>query len=190
MKKREKRVSKKILAFAGSARKDSVNKKMVAAVTRLAEAEGAEVTLIDLADYELPLYNGDVEAASFPQNAVKLKALFREHDALLVASPEYNSSITPLLKNTIDWVSRPVPGDEVPSPYVGKTVALMGASPGELGGMRALNHVRDIFYNLGCVVLPGAVAMGGAFKAFDEAGNIADESTVSRLNGLVAKLLA
>ena len=151
MRKRKKgaRVSKKILAFAGSARKDSVNKKMIAAVARMAEAQGAEVTLIDLADYELPLYHGDVEAAQFPENAVKLKALFRAHDALLVASPEYNSSITPLLKNTIDWVSRPAPGDEGPSPYPGKTVALMGASPGALGGLRALNHVRDIFYNLG-----------------------------------------
>lgn len=183
-------MSKKILAFAGSSRKDSVNKKFVAAAAIVAETQGASVTLIDLADYGLPLYNGDLEQEGYPDNARRLKALFVDHDALLIASPEYNSSITPLLKNTIDWVSRPDPEAAEPSaPYANKTVALIAASPGGLGGMRALNHLRDIFYNLGCIVLPEAVAMGGAFKAFDEQGNVSDENTLGRLDVLIEKLL-
>src|SRR6056297_1100854 len=97
----------KILAFAGSARKESWNKKLIQVATDFAQTAGADVTLIDLADYELPLFNQDLEEKGVPENALKLKELFLSHDGLLISAPEYNSSITPLLKNTIDWVSRP-----------------------------------------------------------------------------------
>jgi NAD(P)H-dependent FMN reductase len=128
----------KILAFAGSARQDSCNKKLIRYAATLVDAEQAEITVIDLADYRLPLYDQDLEAAQgLPENAKKLKALMRENDAFLISSPEYNSGITPLQKNVIDWCSRPESDDEPALDcYNGKVIGLMAASPGGLGGMR------------------------------------------------------
>jgi NAD(P)H-dependent FMN reductase len=182
----------KILAFAGSARRDSLNKKLAAAAADAAREAGAEITLIDLADYELPLYHGDVEAADgLPENARRLKRLFIDHDGLLVACPEYNSSITPLLKNTIDWVSRREGDDEPPLvAYRGKVVALVSASPGGLGGLRGLVHVRDIFGNLGCLVLPDQKAFSKAYAVFDENGrlkNDADRDALGRVTDALVR---
>src|SRR5262249_29719722 len=102
----------RILAFAGSTRRDSFNKKLAGIAADGARAAGAEVTFIDLRDYPLPLYDGDLEAEKgLPEQAQRLKKLFLDHDGLLISSPEYNSSISGVLKNTIDWVSRPVPGE-------------------------------------------------------------------------------
>ncbi len=99
----------RILAFAGSIRRDSINRRLAQAAARGAEAAGAEVTWLELADWPLPIYDGDLEADSgFPENVIALKDMFDAHDGLLIGCPEYNSSITPLLKNTIDWISRPI----------------------------------------------------------------------------------
>ena len=128
----------RILTFAGSARRDSFNKKLAALGAAMARELGAEVTLVDLADYPMPLYDGDLEASEgLPQNAVKLRAMMIEHDALLLATPEYNGSITPLLKNTIDWTSRASDDIGMLAGYRGKVAGLMAASPGALGGLRA-----------------------------------------------------
>lgn len=180
----------KILAFAGSARKDSVNKKLVALAAERARAAGAEVTLVDLADYRMPLYDGDLEAESgIPEAAQKLKALMKEHDGLLIACPEYNSSITPLLKNTIDWCSR-AEGDEKPlAAYTGKTAALLAASPGGLGGLRGLVHVRAILGNIGVTVVPSQLALSKAFSAFGE-GKLTDERMDGMLTSVVEELVA
>lgn len=125
----------KILAFAGSTRRDSWNKKLIHNAVTSAKHSGADVSLVDLADYSLPLYEGDLEAAEgVPQKALKLKALFKAHDALLIAAPEYNSSVTPLLKNTLDWVSREWQGESGLVPYQRKVAAILSASPGQLGG--------------------------------------------------------
>src|SRR5262245_45553181 len=131
----------RILAFAGSARCESFNKKLVKIAADAAQRAGAHVTLIDLANYPLPIMNQDLEAEQGPpENALALKKLFLENDGLMMSCPEYNSSITPLWKNTIDWVSRPGPGD----PPIGltafknKVAAIMSASPGGLGGLRGL----------------------------------------------------
>jgi NAD(P)H-dependent FMN reductase len=158
----------KILAFAGSARRDSFNKKLIRIAVEGARAAGGDVTLIDLADYRMPLYDGDDEAAGgLPENAVKMRALFAQHSALLIASPEYNSSISPLLKNTIDWVSRPTK-DEPGLKYItGKCAGLLSASPGGLGGLRGLVHVRAILGNIGVTVIPQQLAVSGAANAFD-----------------------
>ncbi len=166
----------KILAFAGSARKASFNKKLLRVAAEAAREAGADVTLIDLADYPLPLYDGDLEEASgLPENAKKLKALFLQHDGLLLACPEYNSTITPLLKNTLDWVSRAETDDEPPlAAYRNKTAALLSASPGRLGGLRGLVHVRAILGNIGVLVLPDQVAVGQAHQLFDESGHLTD----------------
>src|SRR3954447_7404881 len=123
----------RILAFAGSLRKDSYNKKLIKIAADAARRAGAEVTLIDLKDYPLPIYDGDLEAASgIPDNGQKLKKLFLDHDGLLLSCPEYNSSITAVLKNTIDWVSRPAPGEASLACFIGKAATLMSASPGGL----------------------------------------------------------
>jgi NAD(P)H-dependent FMN reductase len=179
----------KILAFAGSARKESFNKRLVQTAAKMAEAFDAEVTVIDLADYPLPLFNQDLEAEGPPKNATKLKALFLAHDGLLISAPEYNSSITPLLKNTIDWVSRPAEGEPSLAAYRGKTAALLSASPGALGGMRGLVHLRDILGNIGVLVVPSEAAISQANQAFDETGAIADEKQRSRVEGVVRMLV-
>ena len=183
------KTSPRILAFAGSARKDSFNKKLLRVAVRAAEEAGAEVTLLDLAEYSLPLYDGDSEAQDgLPTNAAKLKQLFLDHDGLMIAAPEYNSSITPLLKNTIDWVSRPADGEGPLAAYKNKVAVLMAASPGGLGGLRGLVHVRAILQNIGVIVLPDQRAVSGAGNAFDETGQLKDERLRQAVQGLGAKL--
>jgi NAD(P)H-dependent FMN reductase len=181
--------SPKILAFAGSARKESWNKKLIKQATKNGTSAGAEVTLIDLADYELPLFNEDIEAEGVPENAKKLKELFVSHDALLIAAPEYNSSITPLLKNTIDWVSRPDDKHSMLAGFQGKTAALMSASPGTWGGMRGLVHLRDILGNIGVTLVPSEVSVSKVHNSFDENGNLTDERTRKRVDSVVQELV-
>ena len=178
----------KILAFAGSTRSDSWNRKLLQAAVAAAKSSGAEVTLLDLRDYPLPLYNGDLEAkAGLPEPAQRLKTLFKAHDGLLIASPEYNSSVSPLLKNTLDWVSRDWQGESGLLPYQNKVAAIMAASPGALGGMRMLPHLRQILNTLGVLVLPGQFSLPHADKAFDtQTGAL---QSPARLHSLVTDLL-
>jgi NAD(P)H-dependent FMN reductase len=178
----------KILAFSGSIRRNAWNRKLIQAAVDATRAAGGDVTLIDLADYALPLYNGDLEDRDgLPDNALRLKALFKEHDALLIASPEYNSSIPPLLKNTLDWVSREWQGESGLVPYQNKIAAIMSASPGALGGMRMLPHLRQILNTLGVLTLPGQFSLPHADTAFD-AENGALKSP-ARLHALVLDLV-
>ena len=176
----------RILAFAGSARRASYNKRLLRAAVAGAREAGAEVTVLDLADYPLPVFDQDLEdAGGVPENARKLKAAFLAHDGLLIASPEYNSSIPPLLKNTIDWVSRKTAPDEASlSAYTGKTAVILATSPGALGGLRALRHLREILTNIGVLVLPRQRAVPKAHEVFDEDGEIRDE----RLGEAIAAL--
>ena len=175
----------RVLAFAGSARVDSYNSKLVKVAAEGVRDAGAEVTLVDLRDYPLPLFDQDLEQEQgMPENAAKVKQLFLDHDGLLIASPEYNSSITPLLKNTIDWVSRPADGESPLAAYRGKVAALMAASPGGLGGLRGLVHVRSILSSIGVIVLPDQIAVSRAFEAFDDDGQIKDEKQRARVLGL------
>lgn len=182
----------KILAFAGSTRAASYNKQLARFAAAAASAAGAEVTLLDLRDYPLPLFDGDLEdQQGLPENARKLKALFRAHDALLVASPEYNSSITAVLKNTLDWVSRAESDDEPPlAAYHGKAAAIISASPGALGGLRGLVHLRAILGNIGVIVLPDQVAVPKAHEAFDDQGALKDERSARQVTRLAQGLVA
>ncbi len=184
----------RILAFAGSVRKDSYNHRLLLVAAEGARAAGADLMVLDLKDYPLPLFNEDLEREQgTPENATKLKQLFLDHDGLLIASPEYNSSITPLLKNTIDWVSRPAEGEAPLAAYRGKVAALMAASPGGLGGLRGLVHVRSILSNIGVIVLPDQIAVPRAFEAFDNDGQLIDEKQRARVQGLgqsVANMLS
>jgi chromate reductase, NAD(P)H dehydrogenase (quinone) len=166
----------KILAFAGSARKESFNKKLVKIAAEGAKNAGAEVTYLDFRDLPLPLYDEDIEAAEgLPDNVRKLKALMKAHHGFVIACPEYNSSITPLLKNVIDWASRPEPEEPPLACFNEKVAVLMSTSPGALGGLRGLVHVRSILSNIGVLVLPGQKAVGNAYQVFDESGNLKDE---------------
>ncbi len=183
-------ITPKILAFAGSTRKDSFNKKLVRIAVAGAKQAGAEVALIDLADYPLPLYDGDLEEREgLPEKAKELKKIFIEHDGFLISSPEYNSSISGVLKNTIDWVSRPEPSDTVNlAAFRGKSAALMSASPGGLGGLRGLVHLRALLNNIFVLVIPEQVSISQASEAFDANGLLLDTSKLSQVRGLGEKL--
>ncbi|MCX7890964.1 MAG: NAD(P)H-dependent oxidoreductase [Burkholderiales bacterium] len=180
----------KVLVFAGSARTGSLNKKLArVAVDALREA-GGEPTLLDLADYPMPIYEGDLEAREgVPRAARELREIFRAHPALLVVSPENNASVPALLKNTIDWLSRPTGGENGLVPYQGKVAALMAASPGALGGMRGLVHLRQILQALNVLVIPEQFALPRAHEAFDAAGALADAKQQATVNGIARRLV-
>jgi NAD(P)H-dependent FMN reductase len=180
----------RILAFGGSLRRESFNQKLATIAAQGARAAGAEVTLIALRDFPLPVFSEDIEAAEgLPATAKKLKQLFLEHHGLLISSPEYNSSISGALKNTIDWVSRAESDDEpVLAAYIGKTAILCSASPGHLGGLRGLVHVRAILGNIGVTVLPNQVAVSQADEAFRPDGTLVDEELATRVRNLGTQL--
>lgn len=181
--------SPQILAFAGSARADSFNKKLVKIAVRGAQEAGAQVTLIDLRDYPMPLFDQDAEAAEgLPENARKLQRLLLAHQGLMISAPEYNSSITPLLKNAIDWTSRPSPDAGSLACFIGKTSVLMSASPGALGGLRGLVHVRAMLSNIQVLVLPDQIAIPKADEAFSEDGSLKDARQRAAVEGLGRKL--
>ncbi|MFZ4536052.1 NADPH-dependent FMN reductase [Propionivibrio sp.] len=178
----------RLLAISGSSRKDSVNKRLLDAAVAIARKQGAEVTVLDLRALALPLYDGDLEAASgLPEGAVRLKQAIREHHALLVASPEYNGFFTPLLKNAIDWATRPQEGFS--SPFTGKTAALLAASPGALGGIRGLPALRVLLSGIGVLVTPGQMSLPLAQQAFDEQGALLNAQQHKMLEGVVSELL-
>ena len=146
---------------------------------------GGEGTLIDLNDYALPLDHGDLEdAEGMPAAAAKLVGLVASHDGLLIASPEYNSMITPLLKNTIDWCSR---SDD--DPFEGKVAAIISASPGALGGIRSLRMAQQLLLHLGCHIVPGNTMLPQAHKAFDASGALTEERTLKSVKALAAALV-
>ena len=180
----------KILAFAGSTRTESFNKKLVKVMAGLAKDAGADVTTIDLRDYPMPLYDGDLEEQQgLPENAKKLKEMFKAHHGFLISAPEYNSSITGVLKNAIDWVSRPVAGEADLIAFRGKVGALVSASPGALGGLRGLVHLRAILGNIGVLVIPDQLAVGRAHEAFDGSGALADAKQRAALERIAKRLV-
>src|SRR5438270_7211457 len=135
----------KILSFAGSTRQDSLHRRLALEAAHALQAAGAEVTFADLRDYQMPLYDGDLESAQgLPAAAKAFKELLRQHDGLVIASPEYNGSFTALLKNAIDWSSRPEAGEPPLAAFRGKQAAILSASPGPGGGSRGLRHLREL----------------------------------------------
>ena len=162
-----------ILAFAGSARVNSWNQKMLHIASEGARLSGAIVTEIRLSDYSMPIYDADLEAAEgIPKNARKLKALLKENAGLLIASPEYNSGYSPLIKNVIDWTSRQVPSEPQLRSFAGKTAILMSASPGALGGLRGLIQLKQVLGNMDVLVLPQQVTLPRAAEAFTKDNEI------------------
>jgi len=163
----------RLMALAGSTRTGSYNQRLLGCAIDHARALGAEVTVADLKSYQIPLFDQDLEAEhGLPEAVRDLQALFFSRHGLIVACPEYNGSITPLLKNTIDWISRSTGDAPGLACYANQVVTLLSASPGRMGGLRGLAHVRDILSGIGCIVMPTTVAVGRAQEAFDEAGHL------------------
>ena len=175
----------RILAFSGSARRGSLNKKLLAIAVDATRAAGAEVTLIDFKELPIPLYEGDLEdAEGMPPNAQKLVDLVTQHAGLLIASPEYNSQMTPLLKNVIDWCTR---ADE--NPFIGKVAAIVSASPGMFGGIRSQFLARQLLTHLGCHVIPLQCILPHADKAFDEQGKLKEERPRKAIEAVARELV-
>ncbi len=183
----------KLLVFAGSTRKASFNRQLAHVAATQARASGAAVTLIELADFDVPMYNADLEAEGTPADVMKLKQLMFEHPAWVVCSPEYNGSYTALLKNTIDWVSSPVKGDPVwqsgTRSFAGKVVGVLSASPGALGGLRSQSHLVPLLMNLQCWVAPKAFALGHAGDAFDAAGALVHDRDIKQVQAVLDQVL-
>ncbi len=179
----------KILAFSGSLRKGSFNQQVVKIAAGGAEAAGAQVTVVNLRELPLPVYDADLEEAEgLPENARTLKALMKAHDGFLIASPENNSTLSAALKNAIDWASRRE-GDETPLVcFKGKTAVIMAASPGALGGLRGLNHLRSILSSIGVLVLPDQKAIPKAHEALTGNGALNDPAKQKAIEALGAKL--
>lgn len=182
----------KILVFAGSIRSGSFNARLAALAVKELTLADIEVTRISLADYPLPIYDGDLEAQSgAPENAVKLKRLMMIHRGVFIASPEYNASVTPLLKNTLDWISRVREANEAPlAAFRGRVFALGAASNGNLGGYRSLMALRQIL-ELGCgaAVLPEQIAVREAANAFDDDDQLRDERSAKLLKSVLQRLV-
>ncbi len=166
----------RIVAFAGSLRSGSFNKKLIKIAAAGARAAGAGVTEIDLRDIPMPLYDGDIEREhGLPPNAKVFKRLLIEHHGFLISSPEYNSAVSGVLKNAIDWASRPEPNEPALVAYKGKVAGLVSACPGHLGGIRGLAVLRSILSNIGVIVIPTQMAISRASDAFELGGELKDE---------------
>lgn len=185
-------VRPKILVFSGSVRAESVNARLAALVVKAIALRDGEPTHISLADHAMPIYDGDLEKETgVPEAARRLHDLMVSHAGVFIASPEYNQSVTPLLKNTIDWVSRIRPdGPRAPTPWKGRIFALGGASPGYFGATRSLAHLRHILtMSLGAWVLPEQISVPSAATAFAADGALASERAQAQLDGVVGRLL-
>ncbi len=175
----------KLLAFAGSTRKNSYNQAILDVAAEGAREAGAEVTVVSLADYAMPIFNEDEETEfGIPERAQAFKELLMSHDGFLIASPEYNSSYPALLKNAIDWASRKAGDEKVLAAYKGKVAGIMAASAGGLGGMRVLVVLRMLLENLGTMVLPTQRAVAKVSTLVDDNGVVSDEKTIKQLKAL------
>jgi NAD(P)H-dependent FMN reductase len=182
----------KIAVVVGSTREGSFNRMLGKLAVGALEAEGANVADIDLADFDLPLYSAAREAGAFPADAERLKQLFAAQDGLLFVSPEYNGSVSPLLKNAIDWASRPTGGESLValSAYRGKASAVMAASISPFGGLRGLMHLRQILSTIQTLVIPEQVLIPNAHAAFDADGNLVEALPATLVGMTAARLVA
>lgn len=180
----------RIVAFAGSLRSGSHNRKLIRIAAAGARAAGAQVTDLDLRDVPMPLYDGDIEREhGLPPNAKVFKRLLVENHGMLISSPEYNSAFSAALKNAIDWASRPEPNEPALAAFKGKIAGLMSASPGHLGGVRGLAILRSVLSNIGVVVVPTQMAISRANEAFEEDGSLKDERQQVAIEAIGAEVI-
>jgi NAD(P)H-dependent FMN reductase len=181
------------LIFAGSTRAQSYNRQLARVAANMATEAGAQVTVLELADLNIPLYNADLEARGTPPDVMRLKALLHDHPAWIICSPEYNGGMTALLKNTLDWASSPVKGDAVWDDGLratrGKVVGMLSASPGAMGGLRGLAQLAPLLLNLQCWVAPRSHALGHAAQAFTAEGTLAAADQATRVKTVVGQVL-
>jgi chromate reductase len=183
----------KLLVFAGSTRQASFNRKLAKVTAAMAGSSGAQVTHIELGDFDIPMYNADLEAKGTPADVMKLKQIMYEHPAWIVCTPEYNASYPALVKNTLDWVSSPVKGDPVWNDDFratrGKVVGMLSASPGMLGGLRSQSHLAPLLLNLHCWLAPTNYALGRAGDAFDAEGGLVNEAARKHVQAVIDQVL-
>jgi chromate reductase, NAD(P)H dehydrogenase (quinone) len=183
----------KLLVFAGSTRQHSFNRRLAKLVAQMARDNGAEVTHIELADFDVPMYNADLEARATPADVMRLKQITYEHPAWIICTPEYNASYPALVKNTLDWISSPVKPDPAWNDGFrstrGKVVGILSASPGALGGMRSQSHLAPLLLNLQCWLAPKNFALARAGDAFDEQGALVNEAARKSVQGVVDQVL-
>ncbi len=183
----------KILVFAGSTRQQSFNRRLAAVAAEAARIEGAQATLLELADFDIPMYHADLEARGTPADVIRLKEIMDAHPAWIIVTPEYNGSYTGLLKNTLDWASSPVAGHPVfadgSRPFAGKVVGMLSASNGALGGLRAQSHLAPLLINLGCWLAPRQYALPRAASAFGEQGQLTDPAQQAQVQAVVSQVL-
>jgi chromate reductase len=183
----------KVLIFAGSTRQQSYNRKLARVTAEMARASGAEVTHLELGDFNVPMYNADLEAQGTPADVMRLKQMFFEHPAWIVCTPEYNASYPALVKNTFDWISSPVKSDpawtEGFKSTRGKVVGVLSASPGALGGLRSQSHLVPLLLNLHCWVAPQNYALGRAGDAFDAEGKLVNEAARKPIQAVIDQVL-
>jgi chromate reductase, NAD(P)H dehydrogenase (quinone) len=179
----------RILVLAGSARLDSVNRKLARQAVEALRANGVEATLADLRDFPMPIYDGDLEAGQgMPPGATALKQLAREHDGFAIASPEYNGSFPALLKNALDWISRPEPGDRPLEVFRGKVAAILSASPSPGGGKRGLHQLRGLLEMMSVTVIPEQLPVARSSTAFSATGQLVRAEDVAGLQAVAAAL--
>lgn len=179
----------KLLVIPGSTRRAAFSKQLAKAIAG-SSPEGATITVADLSDFAMPIYDGDFEESEgLPEGAVKLREVVKQHDALLFVSPEYNSSIPAVLKNTIDWLSRPYAAEPKVAVWPGKVAGLLSSSPGGLGGMRGLVHLRQILMNVGMQVVTEQFALGTAHEAFAEDGSLKSDRHRAGVDKVVASVV-
>lgn len=180
----------KLVAFAGSTRADSVNVKLAKILSSFASGAGADVTYIGLQQFELPIYNGDLESKQgLPKAAAQLKQMMQESSGMIIACPEYNGFMTPLLINTIAWCSRSDDGSVDLSAFTDKSVFVASASPGSGGGARSAVHLRTLLSGIGAIIMPQSLTVPAALKAFDDRGDFLDQSMADRAERLIKKFI-
>jgi chromate reductase, NAD(P)H dehydrogenase (quinone) len=183
----------KLLVFAGSTRQGSWNRKLATVVADMARACGAAVTHLEPGDFDIPMYNGDLEAKGMPFDVMKLKQIAYEHPAWIICTPEYNASYPALLKNTLDWITRPIKPDPAWSDEFhasrGKVVGVLSASPGALGGLRSQSHLVPLLMNLQCWVAPKKYALARAADAFDAQGQLVNDSAKKNVQAVIDQVL-
>ncbi len=183
----------KLLIFAGSTRQNSFNRRLARATAAMASASGASVTHIELGDFDVPMYNADLEARGTPPDVIRLKQILHDHPAWIICTPEYNASYPALLKNTLDWVSSPVKGnpdwtDGLKSTR-GKVVGVLSASPGALGGLRSQSHLAPLLINLECWLAPKNFALGRAGDAFDAEGALIEPRARQSVQNVIDQVI-
>jgi chromate reductase, NAD(P)H dehydrogenase (quinone) len=183
----------KLLVFAGSTRQNSYNRRLAKVVAQMARDSGAKVTHIELGDFDVPMYNADLEARGTPADVIKLKQITYEHPAWIICTPEYNASYPALVKNTLDWISSPVKSDPAWSDGFrstrGKVIGILSASPGALGGLRSQSHLAPLLINLQCWLAPKNFALGRAGDAFDEQGRLVNEAARKGVRAVIDQVL-